>query len=55
MIHFEILEEIDEGTRCQVEFEYCFSPLDRWTIREDYSNFRRYVEVMRTTIQRTLE
>ena len=39
----------------QVEFEYCFSPSDRWTIREDFSNFRRYVEVMSTTIQRTLE
>ena len=25
MIHFEVLEGIDEGTRCQVEFEYRLS------------------------------
>ena len=30
--HFEVLEGIDEGTRYQVEFEYRFSPSDRWTI-----------------------
>ena len=32
MIHLEVLEEIDEGARCQVEFEYRFSPLDQWAI-----------------------
>ena len=55
MIHFEVLERIDEGTRCQVEFKYLLSPSDRRTIREDYSDLRGYVEVMRIAIQRTLE
>ena len=55
MIHFEVFEEVDEGTRCQVEFEYRFSPSNRWTILEDYSDLGGYVEVMRTLIQGTLE
>ena len=40
MIHFEVLERIDEGTRCQVEFKYRFSPSNRWIIEEDYSDLR---------------
>ena len=55
MIHLEVLEEIDEGARCQVKFEYRFSPSDRWAIGEDYLDLRGYVEVMRTAIQGTLE
>ena len=55
MIHFEALERIDEGTRFQVEIEYRFSPSDRWTIGEDYSDLRGYFEVMRTEIEKTLE
>ena len=43
-LHFSILAE---ATRCyghQITLQYYFPPTDRWPIRENHSDSRRYVE-----------
>ena len=50
-VYDSVLEEFPEGHGDTTVDEYRFSSLDEWSIRADYSDFRRHVESMRLRSQ----
>ena len=42
MIYIKIMERVIVSIRHSSQFQYSFSPADRWTVREVDSSVRRY-------------